>query len=44
MAEPPPATLTLLFTDIEGSTRRWEQKRGAGTAEASRRPAAIMSR
>ena len=25
MAEPPSGTVTFLFTDIEGSTRRWEQ-------------------
>ena len=25
MASPPTGTLTFLFTDIEGSTKRWEQ-------------------
>ncbi|HTO20869.1 MAG TPA: adenylate/guanylate cyclase domain-containing protein, partial [Spirochaetia bacterium] len=26
MAPPPTGTVTVLFTDIEGSTRLWEQK------------------
>ena len=25
MSNPPPVTVTFLFTDIEGSTKRWEQ-------------------
>ena len=25
MARPPSGTLTFLFTDIEGSTKRWDQ-------------------
>ena len=26
MADRPSATVTFLFTDIEGSTRRWEER------------------
>src|SRR5947209_5232933 len=29
MADPPSGTVTFLFTDIEGSTRLWEQHPGA---------------
>jgi class 3 adenylate cyclase len=29
MAAPPSGTITFLFTDIEGSTRRWEKMRAA---------------
>ena len=28
-AMPPTPTLTFLFTDIEGSTRRWDSQRDA---------------
>jgi predicted ATPase len=36
MGEPPSGTVTFLFTDIEGSTRRWEQDRhGMGLALAA---------
>jgi predicted ATPase/class 3 adenylate cyclase len=37
----PTGTVTLLFTDIEGSTQRWEQQRAA-MAEALRRHDALM--
>lgn len=34
MPQPPTGTLTFLFTDIEGSTWRWEQQREAMSASA----------
>ena len=29
MTQPPSGTVTFLFTDIEGSTRRWEDDAGS---------------
>ena len=36
MAEPPSGTVTFLFTDIEGSTERWERDRAAMAAAVER--------
>jgi len=36
MPDPSPRTLTFLFTDIEGSTRRWETDRAAMSAALAR--------
>ena len=36
MASPPTGTLTLLFTDIEGSTRMWERSPQAMQAALAR--------
>ena len=34
MAERPSGTVTFLFTDMEGSTRRWETQTEAMSAES----------
>src|SRR5919112_6611216 len=36
MASPPPGTLTFLFTDIEGSTKLWEDNAPAMQAALAR--------
>ena len=36
MPNPPTGTVTFLFTDIEGSTKRWEQHRDAMQAALAR--------
>lgn len=41
MPQPPTGTLTFLFTDIEGSTARWEQQRKAMSAALVRHDALL---
>ena len=41
MPELPTGTVTLLFTDIEGSTTRWEQHRTAQQAAVARHNAIL---
>ena len=41
MPQPPTGTLTFLFTDIEGSTARWEAQRGAMAAALVRHDALL---
>src|SRR3712207_9066946 len=41
MAELPTGTVTFLFTDIEGSTTRWEQHRAAMQAALARHDALL---
>src|SRR5215212_11853556 len=41
MATPPTGTLTFLFTDIEGSTRRWDQQPDAMQAALARHDAIL---
>src|SRR5713101_268947 len=41
MADPPSGTVTFLFTDIEGSTRRWEAHRQAMQAAFARQEAIL---
>ena len=36
MSEPPTGTVTFLFTDLEGSTRLWEQRPAAMKAALAR--------
>src|SRR5688500_5659289 len=41
MATLPRGTLTFLFTDVEGSTRRWEEDRDAMSAAVARLDALV---
>ncbi|HEU0116908.1 MAG TPA: tetratricopeptide repeat protein, partial [Thermomicrobiales bacterium] len=41
MPQPPSGSVTFLFTDIEGSTRRWERQRGAMQAAVERHLAVL---
>ena len=41
MADLPTGTITFLFTDIEGSTARWEQRRAAMQAALARHDAIL---
>src|SRR5215217_5004203 len=41
MATPPTGTLTFLFTDIEGSTRRWDEQPEAMQAALARHDALL---
>jgi class 3 adenylate cyclase len=43
MHEPPAGTVTFLFTDIEGSTRRWEQHPQAMRAALARHDAILRA-
>ena len=42
MPDLPTGTVTFLFTDIEGSTRRWEEQREAMSAALERHNAILL--
>ena len=44
MAQPPSGTVTFLFTDIEGSTRRWEAEPAAMKQALARHDAILRER
>ena len=43
MGRPPTGTVTFLFSDIEGSTRRWEHQRAAMQAALARHDAILRA-